>query len=75
MALPHITDVKGIGRSTAAILSEHDVNTVEDLAQIDIDLLIALPGFSGTRAAMVINEAQALLGTGATVGAVQPAAT
>ncbi len=74
MALPHITDVKGIGQSTAEILSEHDVNTVEDLARIDIDLLIALPGFSGIRAAKVINEAQALLGTGKMVGVVQPVA-
>jgi transcription termination factor NusA len=76
MVLPHITDVKGIGQSTAEILSEHAVNTVEDLARIDIDRLIAIPGFSGTRAAKIINEAQALLGADETVGVgvVQPEA-
>lgn len=74
MALYHITDVKGIGQSTAEILSEHNVNTVEDLARIDIDLLIAIPGFSGIRAAKIIDEAQALLGVGETAGAAQPAA-
>jgi transcription termination factor NusA len=74
MAIPHITDVKGIGQSTAEILSEHDVFTVEDLARIDIDLLIAIPGFSGIRAAKIINEAQALLGAVETMKAVPSAA-
>jgi|GEM_PF-3008222 len=73
MALPHITDVKGIGQSTADILSEHDVNTVEDLAKIDIDLLIAIPGFSGIRAAKIIDEAHALLAAVEAAGMVQPA--
>jgi len=73
MALRHITDVKGIGQSTAEILSEHDVNTVEDLARIDIDLLIAIPGFSGIRAAKIIDEAQALLASVEAAGIAQPA--
>ena len=56
-----ITDVKGIGLSSAATLASQGILTVEDLAEISVDRLILTPGFSELRAVNVIDEARAML--------------
>ena len=61
MAFFDITDVKGIGLSSAANLASQGILTVEDLAEISVDRLILTPGFSELRAANVIDEARAML--------------
>jgi hypothetical protein len=58
-----ITDVKGIGPSTAAVLAEHGIKSVRDLAAASVPRLIAIPGFSEFRAGQVKFNAQLLLKT------------
>lgn len=56
-----VLDVRGIGQSTAAILAEHGIKSVQDLAGAKIEQLTTIQGFSDTRAAMVISDARTLL--------------
>ncbi|MGH8548920.1 MAG: helix-hairpin-helix domain-containing protein [Methylococcales bacterium] len=56
-----ITDVKGIGPSTAAVLAEYGIKTVRDLASASVPSLIAIPGFNEFRAGQVKFNAQLLL--------------
>ena len=58
-----ITEVKGIGSSTAGILAREGITTAEDLATANLDRLISIPGFSVLRATRIIADARALLGT------------
>jgi Holliday junction resolvasome RuvABC DNA-binding subunit len=58
---PAIIDIKGIGPAAVATLAEYRINTVDALARASIEKIAAIPGFSETRAAMVIAEAADLL--------------
>ena len=60
MSIP-ILDVHGIGQSTVAVLAEHGIKSTEVLARTTIEQLSAVPGFSASRSAQVISDAQALL--------------
>ena len=56
-----ILEVKGIGPATAETLAGHGFKTARELARAKVDQLTALSGFSETRAAQVILEAQKLI--------------
>jgi len=56
-----IIDIKGIGPAAAATLAEYRINSVNGLAGASVEKIAAIPGFSETRAAMVIAEAADLL--------------
>ena len=54
---PAIIDIKGIGPAAAETLAEYGINSVDALAEASIETIVAIRGFSETRAAMVIAEA------------------
>jgi hypothetical protein len=56
-----LTDVRGIGPSTARALEAQGVRTVEVLAKASADKVVATRGFGEARAAEVIAAANALL--------------
>ena len=56
-----VLDVRGVGQSTAEILSSHGFHSAEDLARAKIEELTAIQGFSTVRAERVIGDAKALL--------------
>ena len=56
-----ITDVRGIGPSTATILAENGIATAEDLAAQTVRQVASIKTFSEVRAAQVIEAAKALL--------------
>ena len=56
-----IIDIKGIGPAAVATLAEYRINSVNALAGASVEKIAAIPGFSETRAAMVIAEAADLL--------------
>jgi predicted RecB family nuclease len=58
---PTITDVPGIGPTTAEALAEHRIKTVRALANASLEKIAAVPGFSEARAAKVKAAAAALL--------------
>ena len=58
---PAIIDIKGIGPAAVETLAGYRINSVDALAQASIEKIAAIPGFSETRAAMVIAEAADLL--------------
>ena len=58
---PAIIDIKGIGPAAAETLAEYGINTVDALAEASIEEIVAIRGFSETRASMVIAEAAELL--------------
>ena len=58
---PAIIDIKGIGPAAVATLAEYRINSVNALAGASVEKIAAIPGFSETRAAMVIAEAADLL--------------
>jgi len=56
-----ITDIQGVGPETAAVLAEHGIRTVEELAGLSTAALLAVPGFGPARAATVMAAATRLL--------------
>ena len=68
---PELTDVRGIGPSTARVLEAQGIGSVAALAKAKTDKVTAAPGFGEVRAAEVIAAAAALL---AAAGAPRPAA-
>jgi nucleotidyltransferase/DNA polymerase involved in DNA repair len=56
-----ITDISGIGTSTAATLAKHGIKTAKDLANATIEKIVSIPGFSQTRADRVKKDAISLL--------------
>ena len=56
-----ITDVTGIGPSSAALLSENGIRTVEELARASVRELAEIRGFRGARANRVIAAATEFL--------------
>jgi transcription termination factor NusA len=61
----NLSDVKGLGPSSANDLARHGIKTVEDLAKASIPEISAVPGFGEARAARVKAAAAELLGSGA----------
>jgi len=61
MARRALTEVKGIGPSTAGALSEHGISSAEDLAQATVEAIAAVPGFSQARAVSMKKAAEELL--------------
>jgi len=57
-----IGNVKGISKSTRAILAEHGIFSVEELAVSDVDHLLKIPGFSKQKAERMIRAAKHLVG-------------
>lgn len=55
-----LTDIPGIGESTAALLAEHGIDSVKALLKGGMKKLTKVPGFGETRAATVLNAAEAL---------------
>ncbi len=58
-----VTEVRGIGASTAETLKKHGFKTVANLAIATVAQLTAIPGFSQSRATSTIESAKALLDT------------
>ncbi|MGH8555932.1 MAG: helix-hairpin-helix domain-containing protein [Methylococcales bacterium] len=56
-----ITEVKGVGPSTASVLARHGIKTVRDLAEASVPQLIAIPGFNEFRARQVKFNAESVL--------------
>jgi len=56
-----LTDVRGIGPSTAPLLVADGIDSVKELATASMARIAAIRGFSDTRAAEVIKAARALL--------------
>lgn len=57
-----INSVKGLSKSTRAILAEHGIFSVEELANADLDRLVKLPGFTKTKASRMIRAARYMIG-------------
>ena len=56
-----ITNIAGIGSTTAAVLSQHKFSTVASIANTTVEQLSAVPGFSDARAGKTIDAARQLL--------------
>ena len=57
-----IGNVKGISKSTRAILAEHGIFSVEELAFSDVEQLLKIPGVSKQKAERMIRAAKHLVG-------------
>ena len=57
-----LTDIPGIGDSTAALLAEHGIDSVKALVKGGAKGLTKVPGFGEKRAAATIEAAAALKG-------------
>ena len=68
MTDPKLTNISGIGPSTARVLTENGFATVEGVAQATDKDLAKVPGFGAVRAAEVIKAAQSLLSVDKTPG-------
>lgn len=54
--------IKGIGKTTRAILAEHGIFSVDELANADIDQLVKIPGFGKSKAMRMIRAAKYMTG-------------
>jgi hypothetical protein len=61
--LTDLTKVSGIGPATAKLLKQHGIATAESLAQVSLETLISVPGFSETRAGAILEATEACLET------------
>lgn len=57
-----ITDVTGVGPSTATLLSGHGIGSAEALAQSSLKKLLSIPGFGPARARTVLVAAAQVVG-------------
>ena len=57
-----INHVKGISKSTRAILAEHGIFSVEELANADVAQLVKIPGFTKSKATRMIRAAKYMIG-------------
>ncbi len=57
-----IGNVKGISKSARAVLAEHGIFSVEELAVADVEQLQKIPGFSAQKAERMIRAAKHLVG-------------
>jgi nucleotidyltransferase/DNA polymerase involved in DNA repair len=58
-----ITDIPGIGPSTAKVLGENGFKTVEEIAGTTVEKLSKVPGFGAVRASAAIRAANGPLST------------
>lgn len=56
-----LTDIQGIGESTATVLVQHGFNTVRAVAEATPDSLSTVPGFQTARAEVIQKAAEELL--------------
>jgi len=61
-ALTTTRHLKGVGKTTRAILAEHGIFSVEELANAQIDQLIKIPGFGKSKATRMIRAAKYMVG-------------
>ena len=57
-----IGDIKGIKKSTRAMLAEHGILSVEELALSDVDQLLKIPGLTKNKAERMVRAAKHLVG-------------
>jgi polyphosphate kinase len=57
-----IGNIKGISKSTRAVLAEHGIFSVEELASFDVEQLVKIPGLSKHKAERMIRAAKHLVG-------------
>lgn len=57
-----LANVKGVGKSTQAVLADHGIFSVEELAAADTERLAKIPGFSKAKAQRIVLAAKALVG-------------
>jgi polyphosphate kinase len=57
-----INQVKSISKSTRAILAEHGIFSVEELANADVEQLVKIPGFNKSKATRMIRAAKYMIG-------------
>jgi len=55
-----LTDIAGIGESTALLLNEHGIDSVKALCKGGVKKLVQVPGFGAIRASAIITAADAL---------------
>jgi len=55
-----LTDIAGIGESTALLLNEHGIDSVKALCKGGVKKLVQVPGFGEIRASAIITAADAL---------------
>lgn len=55
-----LTDIPGIGESTAALLAEHGIDSVKALVKGGAKGLMQVPGFGEKRAATILEAVAAL---------------
>ena len=65
--MPSIHEVKGVGPTMAAALSEKGILTPEQLAETHVDDLVLVEGVGPARAAMLIDAAKEAVATSAVV--------
>lgn len=53
MSAPQLTNISGIGPSTAALLQEHGFNSPKDIAEASVKSICEVPGFGPARAKAV----------------------
>jgi len=59
-----LTDIPGIGESTAALLGEHGIDSVKALRKAGVKKLRRVPGFAKTRAVTVLAAVDDLKAAG-----------
>lgn len=57
-----INHLKGLSKSTRAILAEHGIFSVEELANADLARLVKIPGFNKSKATRMIRAAKYMVG-------------
>ncbi|MFB0507293.1 MAG: transcription termination factor NusA [Thermodesulfobacteriota bacterium] len=60
-----ISDLKGVGDKTTALLMSKGIKTIWDLAEADLGFLSSIPGIGMKKAEMLVREALAFGGKGA----------
>ncbi|NIS60837.1 MAG: transcription termination/antitermination protein NusA [Proteobacteria bacterium] len=60
-----ISDLKGVGVKTTALLMSKGIKTIWDLAEADLELLSSIPGIGTKKAEILLREALAFDGKGA----------
>ncbi|MDQ6966479.1 MAG: helix-hairpin-helix domain-containing protein [Mariprofundaceae bacterium] len=56
-----LTDIPGIGASTADVLAEHGIDSVKTLIKGGVKKLRTVPGFGEVRAVTTLNAAEDLI--------------
>ena len=59
---PPISDLKGVGEKTTALLMSKGIETIRDLAKADVGFLASIPGIGMKKAEKLVREASAFDG-------------